>query len=63
VFPSVIPTVANTKALTLAGLEKEEERMRGVTGGQMAYFRQVTFEVQLGKGCIATSVRKWIPQK
>jgi hypothetical protein len=46
--------VANTKALTLARLEKEEERIRGVIGGQMAYFRQGrgsgTFEVQLARG-------------
>jgi len=56
--------VADTKALTLAGLEKEEERMQGVTGGQMAYFGQGrgsgAFEVQLGT---ATSVWKWIPLK
>ena len=46
--------MADTEALTLAGLERGEERIRGVTGGQMAYFGQGrgsgTFEVQLGRG-------------
>jgi hypothetical protein len=58
---------ANTKALTLAGLEKEEGRIGGVMvwagwRGKIANSASVSSGT-FGVGCTATSVRKWAPLK
>ena len=50
--------ITNTKALTLAGLEKEERRI----GGVARWVSSGTLEYNWA-GCTATSVWKWTPLK